>query len=363
MYITMDQIQRLKNDYPWIETPLVVGAPMRLIALADLAVEISKAGGIGFIGAGTDPTPLSTELALASSLLPPTPSGVLPIGIGFINWGIPSITPLLPLLQHYKPAAIWLFAPKAISDLASWATETRKVSPKTRVWVQVGSVADAVAVVSEEGVGVDVLVVQGSDAGGHGLVRGAGVVGLVPEVVDTVSALVAERTEAGRGRGLQMPIILAAGGIAEKRGMAAALALGAGGVVMGTRFLASREAVLAKGYQDEVVRATDGGQTTVRTKVYDRLRGTTGWDERHNARGVVNRSFWDAEKGVGDEKNKRLYEEEMAKGDAGWGVEGRMTTYAGASVGLVKRVMGAGEIVREVREGAVEVLEGFRGKL
>ena len=62
--------------------------------------------------------------------------------------------------------------------------------------------------------------------------------------------------------------------------------------------LAAREAVLSKGYQDEVLRASDGGQSTIRTKVYDVVRGTTGWAETHNARGRVNRTFEGAVRSV-----------------------------------------------------------------
>lgn len=210
---------------------------------------------------------------------------------------------------------------------------------------------DAVDVVRT--VGPDVLVIQGTDAGGHGLVRGAGIVTLFPEVSDAVQELVREE-------GGSEPVLVAAGGIAEKRGVGAALALGAAGVVMGTRFLAAREAEIAKGYQDEVIRVGDGGQSTVRSKVYDGLRGTTGWADSYDARGIVNRSYFDAMAGMDEEENKKLYVEEMEKGDAGWGENGRMTAYAGAAVGLVREVKGAGEIVEEVRRGAREVLDRLR---
>ena len=200
----------------------------------------------------------------------------------------------------------------------------------------------------------DVLVVQGSDAGGHGLAQGAGVITLVPEVSDAIDSL------AGRERG-QVPIIVAAGGIAEARGAAAVLALGASGLVMGTRFLAAKEAVIATGYQNEVVRASDGGQTTVRTKVYDNVRGTTGWADTYNGRGIINKSYIEAVAGLDEEENKKLYKEEIKKGDAGWGIEGRMTTYAGTGIGLVKTVMSAEDIVISVREGAKVVLKRVSG--
>ncbi|KAJ8608071.1 hypothetical protein MRB53_039906 [Persea americana] len=63
---------------------------------------------------------------------------------------------------------------------------------------------------------------------------------------------------------------------------------------MGTRFLATPQAQVAEGYRKEVVRAGDGGQTTVRSSVYDSLRGTTEWPLRYGGRGVTNRSWDDA---------------------------------------------------------------------
>ncbi|KAF2649593.1 oxidoreductase [Lophiostoma macrostomum CBS 122681] len=350
----MDDIKRLKVHYPWIQTPLIVSAPMRLIALADMAVEVSKAGGLGFIGSGTNQTNLASDLQSAQSLLRDSDihSSTLPIGIGFINWGA-HLSTTIPLIQQYKPCAVWFFAPSTPASLQAWTEQTRHASPDTKIWIQIGSVAEAKDALA---VHPDVLVIQGTDAGGHGLAQGAGITSLVPEVIDTVRTMC---PNAKPGSLAQAPIFLAAGGIAESRGAAAALCLGVSGVVMGTRFLASNEANITRGYRDEIIRAADGGQTTVRTKVYDILRGTTGWAESHNARGVVNRSFVDAQGGLSETDNKRLYKVEEGKGDVGWGVEGRMTTYAGSVVGLVKEVRASADIVIEVREGAREVLRSL----
>ncbi|KAH8731412.1 oxidoreductase 2-nitropropane dioxygenase [Phaeosphaeriaceae sp. PMI808] len=347
----MTQIQQLKQDYPWIQTPLIVGAPMRLIALADMAVEISKAGGIGFIGAGTDLSDLSTHLSVATTLLASThlpQSPTLPIGIGFINWGA-DMAVAIPLIVQYRPTAVWFFAPTSVSSLVEWVTKTRNASTETKIWVQVGSVREANDVVSS--VRPDVLVVQGTDAGGHGLAQGASVISLVPEICDALGGL-----QHGSENKYTGPVVLAAGGIADARGAAAALVLGAKGVVMGTRFLASGEANIAKGYRDEVIRVRDGGQTTARTKVYDNLRGTIGWAGTHNARGILNQSYFDSLVGMNDEENERLYQEEMKKGDVGWGENGRMTAYAGSAVGLVNSVKRAGEIVNEVRDETAKLL-------
>lgn len=133
----------------------------------------------------------------------------------------------------------------------SWTKQRRKAAPRTKVWVQVGSVKDAVEIA--QACKPDVLVVQGTDAGGHGLAQGAGIVSLLLEVADVAEAL------AKGGTAKEMPLLMVAGGIVEGRGVAAALVLGAAGVAIGTRFLASAEANIAAGYRDEAVRASDGG--------------------------------------------------------------------------------------------------------
>ena len=158
------------------------------------------------------------------------------------------------------------------------------------------------------------LVIQGSDAGGHGLAKSSSIITLLPECVDAL---------ASHGFGA-IPII-AAGGIVDGRGVAAAIVLGASGVCMGTRFLASPEAQIANGYRKDILRARDGGVSTGRTSLYDKLRGTVGWPEGYNGRGVLNESFWDAGKGMGEDENKKLYEEALKLGDEGWGKKGRVT--------------------------------------
>ncbi|KAL2351612.1 hypothetical protein BJ546DRAFT_918469 [Cryomyces antarcticus] len=348
----------LRQDYPWVRLPLIACAPMRLIALAPLAVEVSRAGGIGFVGAGSDTASLSTHLKKAHSLLSSNPlpsrssSSVLPIGVGFLNWGADLPTALAALKEH-TPAAVWFFAPRKHSDLVEWTQKVREATGgKTKVWIQVGTVASAVEVTRT--CSPDVLVVQGSDAGGHGLERGAGVVSLLPEVGDTLKKHCAAQ---------KLPALMAAGGIVEGRGVAASLVLGADGVVMGTRYLAAEEADISKGYSDEVLRASDGGANTVRSKVYDSLRGTTDWPEGYNGRGIINQSYRDSISGMDLEKNKGLYAKALETGDAGWGVQGRLTTYAGTGVGLVTEMQSAKQITEEVREEAKRILGSFGSRL
>jgi nitronate monooxygenase len=332
---------------------------MRLIAHGPMAAEVSKAGGIGFIGSGNDQSKLHEQLSDAQSLLSSCPpsqiirgaNDTLPIGVGFLNWGA-DLDVALPLLKKYRPAAVWLFAPHTIDTLVQWTRETRKATDNaSKVWIQVCSVAEALDVART--CEPDVLVIQGVDAGGHGLHQGCSICALLPEAIDALQNAVQNREVKS------MPTILAAGGVMEGRGLAAALALGAEGVVMGTRYLVADEAEIRQGYKDEVIRATDGGQTTVRTSVYDQLRRTTEWPKQYGGRSVTNQSYHDAINGMPLEENMRLYNEAAEMGDKGWGPQGRMTTYAGTAVGLVTRLQSAKNITKEVRAEARAVIKNL----
>jgi nitronate monooxygenase len=323
---------------------------MRLIALAELAVEVSKAGGIGFIGSGNDQSNLEDLLSRAHELCKQgsLSTSPLPVGVGFLNWGA-DLEEALRCIAKYRPCAVWLFAPRDIENLATWASRCRRVAVGvTQIWIQVGGLEEAKNVT--KACHPDVLVVQGSDSGGHGLNKAASIITLVPEVVDALKEM------QSKGGISSVPTIVAAGGIMDGRGIAAALTLGAEGVCMGTRFLAAHEAVISKGYRDEVMRASDGGQTTVRSSVYDRLRGTVDWPQEYGGRGVINQSYYDAISGMDWEENVRMYQEDLKLGDAGWGVQGRMTTYAGTGVGLVMKEQNASEIVDEVKAECAKVL-------
>ena len=342
------------QDYPWTtpNAPLVVAAPMMKITMAKLAVATSVAGGIGFLAAGFDLTSLGADLNEAADIVKhaglPLHNDLLPIGVGFQNWGS-SLDLAVKAIRRHPVSAVWFFAPKQLSDLVPWTKEIRSASRnKAKVWIQVGTVAEAIEVAKT--CQPDVFVIQGSDSGGHGLSQRASLLTLMPEVAD---ALAKDR--------ISIPLI-AAGGITEARSAAAALVLGADGICLGTRLLACEEAVIAKGYQDEVLRVNDGGVSTVDSTVYDAVRGIQGWPAEYSGRGVANRTYLDAMHGISDEENRSRYKEAMKLGDAGWGPAGRMTTYAGTGVGLVKEVMSAKQIIEEIRQGALKVLAKVNSK-
>jgi nitronate monooxygenase len=344
----------LTKLHPWLQTPLLVSAPMLNAATPALAAAVSLAGGIGFIAAGTKLESLDESLNNVSSLLRAanrspkheleTVADTVPIGVGFQLWGC-KLSMAVAAMSKHKPAIAWLFAPTHTEEFASWAEGLRRATGgQTRIWIQVGSVAEARQAV--ELAEPDVLVVQGADAGGHGLAKSASVVSLVPEVLDMLEAV--------NRPGIP---VLAAGGITEGRGVAAALALGASGVVMGTRFLAAQEAGVAKGWQNEIVRASDGGRSTNRSTLCDRLKETEGWPACYDGRAIENKGHEDERRGMPDHENVALYKSELTKGDSAWGLHGRMVTYAGTGVGLVRQVKPAADIVSEVRSGAVKAIQ------
>lgn len=324
----------------------------------ELAVAVSTAGGLGFIGPGNKTSETATALDRARELLarPGIPATlqtalkndthVLPIGVGFQTWNDDMKT-AVSAIQAHKPCAAWLFAPRnGQEEFDVWTKHIRDISPNTQIWIQVGTLKEAIEA-AESKSPPDVLVIQGTEAGGHGRANdGMGLITLLPEVADAL-------------RSHQIPLI-AAGGIMDGRGAAAALCLGAAGITMGTRFLASTEARISKGYQNEVVRASDGAVSTTRTTLYNQLRGTVGWPEEFNPRTIVNKSWKEYKAGKPFDELKVLHDEALKTGDAGWGPEGRLATYAGAGVGLVHDVKDAGDIVTGVRKEAVDILKALQ---
>ncbi|KAH8425904.1 nitronate monooxygenase [Aspergillus melleus] len=352
----------LAARYPWVTPPFIVSAPMRVMSGPALAVNVSRAGGLGFIGPGTKTQDTITDLQEATSLLsksnsPGTgtslPNTPLPVGVGFQLWS-DDLDTAARAIQLHQPCAAWLFAPCNMQELFKWIKRIRDASPNTQIWVQIGTVGEAREILhqhklnSTNDTSPDVLVIQGAEAGGHGRATdGMGLMTLFPEIADLVSSSSAKHIP-----------LFAAGGIADARGASAALCLGASGIVLGTRFLASTEARISKGYQNEIVRASDAAVSTTRTLLYNHLRGTMGWPKEYSPRGVVNRSYVEHCEGRAFEELKKEHDKALKMGDLGWGPEGRLATYAGAGIGLINGVKDAGSIVEEVRRGVLGRVKG-----
>jgi nitronate monooxygenase len=253
----MSSMITLEAHLPWVQTPLIVNAPMSGIAKSNLATAVSRAGGLGQIGFMDNLQDLSKELEATKEALADLTTQTLPIGLGVIVFGSP-MKAWMTLFAKYKPAVAWLSFASA-DELQAWTEGIRRSSPQTRVWVQLGSVRAAVQVV--RACRPDALVMQGADPGGHGHEDGVSIVSLIPEVADELSKL-----------GFDI-LLLAARGIVDGRGCAAALSLGASGVVMGTRFLAAEESAIPAIYRDAIFEASDGGQATARSRVFDDIWG------------------------------------------------------------------------------------------
>jgi nitronate monooxygenase len=339
----------LKSYLPWTHTPLIINAPMAGFAGGALASSVTLSGGFGLIGGLFSMHDLRSELSIAASTLASSTSkistsGTLPVGIGLLPFVL-KIADVPPIIREFKPTVVWLFAAKQIDDYADWAKQIRAASPESRIWIQCGNVGAAVhiAKVAEP----DALCMQGADAGGHGFEKGAGIISLLPEAVDTLAR-----------EGFAHIPFLASGGIVDGRGVAAALALGAKGVVMGTRFLASKEVVVHPKYQAAILEAKDGGQVTKRSKFFDELRGPNMWPEAYDGRSLVVKSYADHLSGMDIEEIRRLHNDEIQGDDKGFksGLQGRAAIWCGTGVGLVDQVQSAAGIVESVREEARDVL-------
>ncbi|KAL5438824.1 hypothetical protein PMIN06_010146 [Paraphaeosphaeria minitans] len=271
----------------------------------------------------------------------------LPLGVGIIAFAC-KIEDVAPVIREFQPAVLWLFAAPQLDDYGAWVAALREASPASSVWIQVGTVEAALHVARTAR--PDAMCLQGADAGGHGFERGAGIVSLVPEAADALA-------RAGHG---DVPL-LASGGVVDGRGVAAALALGAAGVVMGTRFLASREVAIHPIAQAAVLEARDGGQATRRSKLFDQLRGPNVWPEAYDGRSLVVQSYQDHVDGVGLEEIQRLHSEAVLQDHKGYatGGKGRAAIWAGTGVGIVREVEGAGDIVEKVRRDAKEIMGGM----
>lgn len=217
----------------------ILNAPMGGTAIGALAAAVSNAGGFGMIGgtSGGGPDWLRTQIRTARE------KTNRPFGVGFIS-SFPGIEDLVQVALDEQVAVI----NHSFADPTPYVAAAQACG--VRIFAQVQSVAQAQRAAQA---GVDAIIVQGTEAGGHTGV--AGTLALVPAVVDAVG---------------DIPV-LAAGGIADGRGLAAVLMLGAVGASLGTRFVASEEWGGGVWEQQAVLAA--GADDTLRTSLYDQVRG------------------------------------------------------------------------------------------
>ena len=300
----------------------IVGAPMGGVAGGKLARAISVAGGLGMFGIGK-----STALSFIeeeSAIARGDDNGRF--GLGLVIWAIEQRPELLDAAMRARPTLISLsFGPPA-------AFVERIHRAGILVAVQVNSVA--AATVAEQS-GVDMIVAQGAEAGGHSNVVEVGTLPLLQAVLDAVHTPV-----------------LAAGGIATPRGLAAVLAAGAEGAWIGTAFLACLECANTSEARRRIISAHE--TDTVLTHAFDRAQ-SLAWPPQHPGRALCNRfaDEWHghSEELVGNGAAAEQYRQAQEAGDYDVAV-----IYAGQAVGSVKRQRPAAEVVQEIGEGAETLL-------
>ncbi|MSO77599.1 MAG: nitronate monooxygenase [Alphaproteobacteria bacterium] len=301
-----------------IKHPILL-APMGSAAGGRLARAVTHAGGLGMIGSGyADSATIDRELAQA---------GNARVGVGFITWALDRNPDALDQALKARPAAVMLSFGSPTPHAAS--IKAAGVPLICQVQTLAGAVDAATA-------GADIVIAQGRDAGGHaGTTRGT--MGLVPAVVDAIAPI---------------PVV-AAGGIADGRGLAAALALGAAGVLMGTRFAAAAESLWPEPMKRRAVEA--GGDETEQTRVFDIARGAA-WPPHFPGRAVRNAfsQRWHQDE-AGLSANREATEKDYLAAPAD-DFQTRVV-WAGEGVDLVKDVMTAERIIDEIVADAVSGLD------
>lgn len=297
----------------------ILSAPMGGVAGGRLAATVSNAGAMGFVGGGYgDIAWLEREFEITAR------EARQPWGVGLITWK--ATREIVDLCLRFKPHAFFL----SFGDPKPYVDTIR--SRGVKLICQVQDLSGAHAALAA---GADVLVAQGGEAGGHGSTRGT--LPLVAALVD---------------RAGDTPV-LAAGGIADGRGLAAALMLGAAGAVMGTRFYASDEAQGERQAKERIVQAS--GDDTVRTRVFDIARGYD-WPVEYTGRAIRNR-FTERWHGRED-KLLAVADEERAKfrrAAAAGDYDTRMV-FAGEGIDLIRDIQAAARIVSEIVRQAEESL-------
>ena len=298
----------------------IISAPMAGVGRGRLAHAVSLAGGLGMIGVGsqerTDAILQQAEIARGGDQQR--------FGIGLMAWALEKRPELLQAAIEAAPFLISI-------SFGSPAAHVEMLHQKgILLATQVHSRAEAL---EAERAGVDLIVAQGTEAGGH-----TGQVGTLPllqSILDTV----------------QTPV-LAAGGIASPRGVAAALAAGAEGVWVGTCLLACPECDNSEQARERIVQAQE--TETVLTSVFDIAQGIP-WPTEYPGRALRNRftDQWASQPALlaQDEGARTRLTQAMAAKNYDLGY-----LYAGESVGMVTRQRPAAEVIQQLGDGAERLL-------
>jgi enoyl-[acyl-carrier protein] reductase II len=296
-----------------IEYPILQGG-MAWVATAELAAAVSNAGGLGIIGAGNAPGDVVEKEILKAFTLTDRPFGV---NVMLLS---PFVDQVMEVIIRHRVKVVTTGAGnpgKYIGALKETGAKVIPVVPSTALAKRMQSV------------GADAIIAEGTEAGGH--IGELTTMCLVPQVVDAVD----------------IPVI-AAGGIGDGRGLAAAFALGAEGVQLGTRFVCSKECTVHQNYKDALVKAGD------------RDAIVTGRSTGHPVRCIKNkltREFEELERaGAAAEELEKLgagrLREAVVEGNIDNG-----SVMSGQIAGLIKDIRPVGDIIEALVKQAQEVLE------
>lgn len=286
-----------------------------------LAAAVSNAGGLGMIGGGYgDLQWLRRELDTVVA------ATRRPWGVGFITWHTTRIA--VDFALSYRPHAVFF----SFGDAAPYVDAVRTAGCALLCQVQdLRSAREAMAW------GADFVVAQGAEAGGHGATRAT--LPLVPAVLDAVAPVP----------------VLAAGGIGDGRGLAAVLALGACGAVIGTRYCATPEALMHPLALQRLVAAS--GDQTLRTRVFDISRGYD-WPSSYTGRALRNSYIerWHGREDAlaANPEAIAAYRKAQDRGDFD-----EALVWGGEVVDLIAAAEPAGTLTKRIAREAKERLERF----
>jgi nitronate monooxygenase len=338
----------------------IMGAPMSGPSGGLLAAETCRAGALGFVAAGylSSLDELDKEIAIFRETAPED----APLCLGFISHAAlgseEAWSRFETVLIEQKPQVLQFFAPGIMKHPVKATQNNIQLaqSHDAKVLVQVGSVSEAQEVLEA---GVDGIIAQGSEAGGHGLRRelGNGTLPLAARIVSLVR----------QSQSPDIPV-LAAGGIVDGRGLAAALALGCDGCVLGTRLWASQEALGHESFKQTLASSRMGPDQVIRTTVIDQIMNTyisTPWPQPYDSVGITMNSTveeWDTspEKALQEaltcegSTTAADYKKAKAGGDAG--VAGVLS---GQGVGDIHTIEPAYHIIQRVNEEAMAVIRNL----
>jgi len=297
----------------------LIGAPMAGVAFGELAHAVTRAGGLGMIGVGsTDRVEWIAEQAAIAG------AGGARFGIGLMVWAVERRPELLEAALAAKPFLISL----SFGDVAPYASRLRQAG--VVLATQVNTREDARA--AERG-GADLIVVQGTEAGGH--TDQIATLPLLQIVLENV----------------RVPVV-AAGGVASARGLAAVLAAGAQGAWIGTALLASPEAHNTPAARLRIIAAAE--DETVHTHLFDRLTRAP-WPDRYPGRALTNEytHTWHGreDEALADPSVVAAFAAARAAGDFD-----KAYIYAGQAVGLLERERAVAEVIAGIGDGAELIL-------